>query len=159
MITKANRNLLFHASLVRPSADGLLSKEIDYFPLSCPITFGVLEVDLSPPNAPPQFPYNIRFEAMDFVNDGLSLDDKYDVVLWFVLFFQSATRLTLVSMSLTKWVHLNWGDEGLKKLFIRAYDCLAPNGILIVEPQPWSSYGKKSRVSEVDKSSWSDFIL
>lgn len=46
-------------------------------------------------------------------------------------------------LSLTKWVQLNWGDEGLKRLFRRAFRHLRPGGILLLEPQPWESYRKR----------------
>lgn len=46
-------------------------------------------------------------------------------------------------LSLTKWVQLNWGDEGLKRLFRRAFRHLRPGGLLLLEPQPWESYRKR----------------
>lgn len=49
----------------------------------------------------------------------------------------------LLVLSLTKWVQLNWGDEGLKRLFRRAYRHLRPGGLLLLEPQPWASYRKR----------------
>lgn len=51
-------------------------------------------------------------------------------------------------LSVTKWVHLNGGDEGLKKLFAKVADALAPGGWFILEPQPWRSY-KQARRKQV----------
>jgi 7SK snRNA methylphosphate capping enzyme len=47
---------------------------------------------------------------------------------------------TVTCLSVTKWVHINKGDEGLKELFSIVWRALAPGGHFIVEPQPWKSY-------------------
>ena len=55
----------------------------------------------------------------------------------------------LSSLSVTKWIHLNWGDSGMVRLFTRAYQELKPGGVFILESQPFSSYAKKRHVSHV----------
>lgn len=83
------------------------------------------------------FPNNVIFVTGNYVLDRDELVDaqrpEYDVVLCF---------------SLTKWVHLNWGDEGLKRMFRRIYRHLRPGGILVLEPQPWSSYCRRKSLTE-----------
>ena len=89
----------------------------------------------------------------------------------------------MTCLSTSKWVHLNFGDEGIRRLFSRVLACLRPvsprppnpspdrthararrspapspwppprhgrpspawqGGRFILEPQPWSSYRKRS---------------
>ncbi|XP_068638690.1 probable RNA methyltransferase At5g51130 isoform X2 [Aristolochia californica] len=56
---------------------------------------------------------------------------------------------TILCLSVTKWIHLNWGDDGLITLFVKIWNLLRPGGTLVLEPQPWSSYKKNRLVSEV----------
>ncbi|KAF5185616.1 7SK snRNA methylphosphate capping enzyme [Thalictrum thalictroides] len=65
---------------------------------------------------------------------------------------------TILCLSVTKWIHLNWGDDGLITLFANIWQLLRPGGILIVEPQPWKSYKKNYLVSEM-MSSLSDILM
>lgn len=53
-------------------------------------------------------------------------------------------------LSVTKWVHLNQGDKGLKRLFAKVKEALVPGGWFILEPQPWRSYkqARRKQVSE-----------
>ena len=72
-------------------------------------------------------------------------------------------------LSTSKWVHLNFGDSGLKRLFARAHACLRPGGRFILEPQPWTSYRKRAtltpliqahfRAIELRPDAFVDFLL
>ncbi|KAG0587422.1 hypothetical protein KC19_2G163300 [Ceratodon purpureus] len=66
---------------------------------------------------------------------------------------------TVLCLSVVKWIHLNWGDEGLLEFFIMTYRTLRPGGAFILEPQPWSSYERKCRVSEVCRQNFRNMIL
>ena len=67
----------------------------------------------------------------------------------------SAEYDTIIAFSVTKWVHLNFGDQGLKRFFQRLYRTLHPGGKLVLEPQPWPSYRIKRRMTVRPSSSTS----
>lgn len=110
------------------------------FPVSLRISRGPIAAPPLPetPTMPPgDFPANVSFVKANYVleNDALleTQRPEYDVIL---------------CLSVTKWVHLNWGDGGLKRLFHRVYKHLRPGGRFILEPQPWETYGKRKSLSD-----------
>ncbi|XP_006279785.2 probable RNA methyltransferase At5g51130 [Capsella rubella] len=66
---------------------------------------------------------------------------------------------TILCLSVTKWVHLNWGDDGLITLFSKIWRLLQPGGIFVMEPQPWKSYENNRRVSETTAMNYRKIVL
>jgi hypothetical protein len=104
--------------------------------------------------SPSAFPHNTRFVHMNFVEEPpaagqlgvgpATLAARFDVVCCF---------------STSKWIHLNWGDEGLQRLFVRAHACLRPGGLFLLEPQPWSSYRKRAGLTPLIKRNYGTIRL
>ncbi|KAJ9085857.1 hypothetical protein DSO57_1009964 [Entomophthora muscae] len=126
LIEKAWSHLKFEASLLAPNSD---SKQV-HFPISMPLLFGGI-----PLHGPPGFPSNASFECVDITTKEACAD----------LLGQIDTVLVL---SITKWIHLNGGDEAIKRFFRLIGRILAPGGKLVLEPQPWDSYSRRSSVSD-----------
>jgi 7SK snRNA methylphosphate capping enzyme len=53
----------------------------------------------------------------------------------------------ILAMSVSKWVHINHYDTGLRRFFARVATCLAPGGIFIMEPQAYKSYKHTLKVT------------
>lgn len=86
----------------------------------------------------------VSFQQENFVKSRHSAKKSYD---------------TILCLSVTKWIHLNWGDDGLITLFTKIWKLLHPGGILVLEPQPWKSYGNNRRVSETTASNYQKIIF
>jgi 7SK snRNA methylphosphate capping enzyme len=73
----------------------------------------------------------VEFRVDDFVRDDAPIEvppeQQFDVIM---------------CLSVTKWVHLNGGDDAVRRLFRKVFALLAPGGIFVLEAQPWSSYRK-----------------
>lgn len=82
------------------------------------------------------FPNNVLFRTFDYAvtDESQMVQDKqqYDLIL---------------CLSLTKWIHLNFGDSALKMTFRRMFGQLRPGGKLILEAQNWASYKKRKKLT------------
>jgi 7SK snRNA methylphosphate capping enzyme len=86
----------------------------------------------------------VSFQKENFVQTRNLDDNRYD---------------TILCLSVTKWVHLNWGDDGLITLFSKIWRLLQPGGIFVMEPQPWKSYENNRRVSETTAMNYRTIVL
>ncbi|XP_061664588.1 7SK snRNA methylphosphate capping enzyme-like isoform X2 [Syngnathoides biaculeatus] len=107
------------------------------FPLSLRLSRGPLAAPPLLLAAPPpsrRFPTNVSFVQGDYVSEREAWPGRgqYDVVM---------------CLGVTKWAQLQAGDEGLARLFRRAYRSLSPGGLFILEPQPWRRYGRSKKAS------------
>ncbi|XP_024120401.1 7SK snRNA methylphosphate capping enzyme [Oryzias melastigma] len=106
------------------------------FPLSFRVSRGpICGPSLLPSASSSRFPHNVTFIQGDYIagREEWPGRGQFDVIL---------------CLGLTKWVHLQSGDEGVVRLFRRTYQSLSPGGMFILEPQPWSSYSRSKRATD-----------
>ncbi|CAI4228295.1 unnamed protein product [Auanema sp. JU1783] len=111
------------------------------FPASFCNSFG--PVSQQSTNFKNKFPDNVWFRKENYVLESDELLDtvveEFDVIL---------------ALSITKWIHLNWGDDGMRRFFRRIFKHLRPGGKFILEPQPYDSYRKRSKMTETLKKNY-----
>lgn len=56
---------------------------------------------------------------------------------------------TILCLGTLKWVHLNFGDLGVKALFHKAFESLDKGGLFILDAQNWKSYKRKKNLTTV----------
>ncbi|KAG1741460.1 S-adenosyl-L-methionine-dependent methyltransferase [Suillus paluster] len=96
----------------------------NYFPASCEHSYGPLPI---PDRGCGDFPHNVTFRTANWVMDNIPEDNnQYDIILGF---------------SISKWIHLNNKDEGLKDFFHRVHQCLKTGGVFMVSGSYWKELG------------------
>ncbi|KAI8855274.1 Bicoid-interacting protein 3-domain-containing protein [Chytridium lagenaria] len=142
LIRKARSSLAVKASRIDFNDDGPpetregrfgYEEETDFFPASCPASLGVMPILR---NNAPGFPRNVSFRCGNFVTEALPIGmEKYDVIF---------------ALSVTKWVHVVWGDDGLRVFFAKCYAALKRGGRLVLEPQGSDAGYRKDRKMAIE---------
>lgn len=126
-----------HAASLRLRDDSVKVYEEcpNHFPQSSYVAQGPIAVLDSDGKA--HFPNNILFIEHNYV---LACDD--------LAAKQKPHFDTILCLSVTKWIHLNYRDDGLKRFFKRIYNHLKPGGLLVLEAQPFDNYGRRKKLSD-----------
>ena len=107
------------------------------FPLSIQDTYGPLEDYSNIKDLP------VHFQAGNFLDFNFE-EESFD---------------TLLALSITKWIHLNWGDEGILNFFRKCYNILCSGGVLFLEFQLFSSYRKKRNIHKDIRENYDNIKL
>ncbi|KAF0734605.1 hypothetical protein AaE_009130, partial [Aphanomyces astaci] len=89
------------------------------------------------------FPYNVVFKRENIVDDTHT-GKEYDVI---------------TCLSVTKWIHLFHGDDGLKQVFHLVYALLMPGGRFVLEPQKWKSYFNRKHTNATTQANYDRIAL
>ncbi|XP_075635605.1 putative RNA methyltransferase At5g51130 [Castanea sativa] len=104
----------------------------------------MMEISRDCPSTETNLFHMVSFQQENFVQSRCPPEKKYD---------------TILCLSVTKWVHLNWGDDGLITLFSKIWRLLRPGGVLVLEPQPWKSYENNRLVSETTAMNYRSILF
>jgi len=160
LIEKAHAGIHIQDNMIKKKLNTLLAR----FPISCRQRKDI---------PVPTFPRNIDFVCGNFLDEGILLetieeeekvtDPKIDCKLNSSDESINVTHNTgkdtpkgnplklfdvVLCLSTTKWIHLNWGDKGIYQLFRKVHSLLVDGGLLILEPQTWKTYKKKSHMTK-----------
>ncbi|KAI6191316.1 RNA methyltransferase [Aphelenchoides bicaudatus] len=105
------------------------------FPASFALNYGPTSAPTTSTSS--EFPNNVWFRTENYILESdeelENVKEEYDSILAF---------------SITKWIHLNWGDAGLQRFFKRVYRQLKPGGRFVFEPQSSRGYRKRAKMTE-----------
>ncbi|KAI7867518.1 Bicoid-interacting protein 3-domain-containing protein [Spinellus fusiger] len=120
-----------------------IGMRFSYFPKSMPRMFGYTALTLPPTADTTQFPLNTAFETADWMEVAVKAND-YD---------------TVMALSITKWIQLHRGDEGIKEFFRKVYRCLKPKGTFVLEPQPFTTYERRAKQDPATKDIFESLVF
>ncbi|KAL3078610.1 hypothetical protein niasHT_035093 [Heterodera trifolii] len=107
-----------------------------------PASFGANFGPISAPSTSdgPHFPDNVWFLSENYVlpSDAAleTVHEEFDIIF---------------ALACSKWVHLNWGDAGIKRLFLRAFRQLRTGGRFVLETAPFKDYRKHCKKPAADR--------
>ncbi|KAG0164950.1 hypothetical protein DFQ28_009469 [Apophysomyces sp. BC1034] len=119
-----------------------LSMRFHYFPRSMTNLFGFVPMSTPPSFTSTDFPHNVHFQEGDWME--LEDEKKYD---------------TILALSVTKWIQLHRGDEGIKAFFMKIFEALNPGGTLVLEPQNFDTYHRRAKMNEKTQSIFDNIKL
>ncbi|KAF7726580.1 hypothetical protein EC973_008625 [Apophysomyces ossiformis] len=148
LINKAQSVLRIAYSLQNPDEDVDKTQAIDlsmrfhHFPRSMTNLFGFIPMATPPSYTSTEFPHNVQFQEGDWVE--MEDEKKYD---------------TIVALSVTKWIQLHRGDDGIKLFFKKIFEALNPGGTLVLEPQSYDTYHRRAKMNEKMQSIYDSIKL
>ncbi|GAB0098391.1 RNA methyltransferase [Sergentomyia squamirostris] len=77
------------------------------------------------------FPDSVNYQCLDFMEDS-----SVNEIRTFLTGHNRKEFDVIMCLSITMWIHLNHGDDGLKDFLKR----VSNSHLLILEPQPWKCY-------------------
>ncbi|KAF7639816.1 Bin3-type SAM domain-containing protein [Meloidogyne graminicola] len=108
------------------------------FPASFPANFGPISAPSTSSSS--KFPDNVWFFCENYV---LKTDEELEKV--------KEEFEIIFALSLTKWIHLNWGDVGIRRFFHRVFRQLKTGGRFVLETAPYKDYIKYCNKKGGDK--------
>lgn len=93
----------------------------------------------------------LTFECLDFLSED---QQSYETLRKYLAQLNKTRFDVVFCFSVTMWIHLNYGDDGLEEFLSRA---CALAEMIVVEPQPWQCYRKAAR--RLRKAGLQDFPL
>lgn len=90
-------------------------------------------------NSQEGFPSNVFFSTGNALTEDQTRQSKFN---------------TITCLSTVKWIHLNYGDLGVKVLFDNVYNWLAPGGLFILDIPEWKSYQRRKKLNQRIKSNY-----
>ncbi|XP_014681918.1 PREDICTED: pre-miRNA 5'-monophosphate methyltransferase-like [Priapulus caudatus] len=116
--------------------------------------FHILACDLDPvlierAQETTKYPHNIQYVTLDIMKHALA----EEVMESFIKKYSKSKLDITFCFSITMWIHLQNGDDGLKR-FLK--EVALRTQYLLIEPQPWKCY--KSAMRRVRKLDCDDFV-